>query len=289
MSQAVDRLAVVDSHIHFWDPNHLRYDWLSGAPAIHRPFLPKDLARAAAGVDLQGIVFVEADLHPDHRLAEATWVSELAEREPRIQAIVASAPLELGTAAVRPHLEALARNPLVRGIRRLIQSEAPGFCTQPDFVAAVQALPGYGFSFDICIKHHQMADAIRLVEQCPQVNFVLDHFGKPAVKEGLLDPWREQLRTLAGFPNVVCKISGLATEADHQHWSREQLKPYIDHALSVFGPDRVLYGGDWPVSTLAIGYQEWIDVINWATPNLSDAERHKLFVENARRVYRLAE
>jgi L-fuconolactonase len=288
MPQAAGRQAIVDSHIHFWDPNHLRYDWLSGAPAIHQPFLPEDLARAAAGVDLQGIVFVEADLHPDHRLAEASWVSELAEREPRIQAIVASAPLELGPAAVRPHLEALARNPLVRGIRRLIQSEAPGFCTQPDFVAAVQALPGYGFSFDICIKHYQMADAIRLVEQCPQVSFILDHFGKPAVKEGLLDPWREQLRTLAGFPNVVCKISGLATEADHQQWSREQLKPYIDHALAVFGPDRVLYGGDWPVSTLAIGYQQWIDTINWATPTLSDTDRHKLFVENARRVYRLA-
>lgn len=279
--------AIVDSHIHFWDPNHLRYPWLAGAPAINRAHLPEDLRRAAEAVDLQGIVFVEADLHPDDRLAEVAWVSELAQAEPRIQAIVAAAPLEQGREAVRPHLEALARYPLVRGIRRLIQSEAPGFCTQPAFVAAVQSLPDYGFSFDICIKHHQAEDAIRLVEQCPHVSFILDHFGKPAVKDNLLDPWRDHLRTLAGFPNVVCKISGLATEADYQNWTQDQLKPYIDHALEVFGPDRVLYGGDWPVSTQAIGYQQWIDTINWAANHLDDDARHKLFVENARRVYRL--
>lgn len=279
--------AIVDSHIHFWDPNHLRYPWLAGAPAINRAHLPEDLRRAAEAVDLQGIVFVEADLHPDDRLAEVAWVSELAQAEPRIQAIVAAAPLEQGREAVRPHLEALARYPLVRGIRRLIQSEAPGFCTQPAFVAAVQSLPDYGFSFDICIKHHQAEDAIRLVEQCPHVSFILDHFGKPAVKDNLLDPWRDHLRTLAGFPNVVCKISGLATEADYQNWTQDQLKPYIDHALEVFGPDRVLYGGDWPVSTQAIGYQQWIDTINWAASHLDDDARHKLFVENARRVYRL--
>jgi L-fuconolactonase len=278
---------IVDSHIHFWDPQHVPYSWLAGAPSIQHPFLPADLARAAAGVDLQGIVFVEADIDPDQRLAEVEWIGELAQQEPRIQAIVASAPLELGPDGVRPHLEALAQHSLVRGIRRLIQSEGPGFATQPAFVAAVQALPNFGFSFDICIRHHQMEDAIRLVEQCPQVAFVLDHFGKPAVKDNLLDPWRAHLRTLAGFPNIVCKISGLATEADHQNWAREQLKPYLDHALAVFGPDRVLYGGDWPVSTLAIGYQAWIDTINWATPQLSDGDRRKLFVENARRVYRI--
>ncbi len=279
--------AIVDSHIHFWDPGHLRYPWLAGAPAINKAHLPADLSRAAAGVELRGIVFVECDLHPGDRLAEVAWVGELAQAEPRIQAIVAAAALEKGPETVRPALEALAQYPLVRGIRRLIQSEGPGFSVQPAFVAAVQSLAGYGFSFDICIKHYQAADAIRLVEQCPGVSFILDHFGKPDVKQNLMDPWRDHLRTLAGFPNVVCKISGLATEADFETWSKEQLRPYIDHALEVFGSDRVLYGGDWPVSTQAIGYQEWIDTLLWATAHLSEADRHKLFVDNARRVYRL--
>jgi L-fuconolactonase len=279
--------AIVDSHIHFWDPKYLRRPWLAGEPAINTPHLPADLQTAAAGVDLQGIVFVETDVHPDDRLPEVTWIGELAEAAPRIQAIVASAPMEAGPASIRPHLDVLARYPLVRGIRRLIQGEPAGFCTDPAFIAAVKLLPEYGLSFDICIKHSQMEDAIRLVTACPAVFFILDHFGKPDVKQGLLDPWREQLRTLAGFPNVVCKISGLATEADRQHWSREQLKPYIDHAVDTFGIDRVLYGGDWPVSTLAIGYQEWIDTIHWALPGLSAAERQKLFVDNARRDYRI--
>lgn len=280
------RQAVIDSHIHFWDTNHLRYEWLALFPAIQKPFLPADLAAATQEVDLQGIVFVQADAGNDQGLAEAEWVTALADAEPAIRAIVAFAPVEQGEAA-RPALAALAELPLVKGIRQLIQGKGLGYCVQPDFVAGVQLLPEYGFSFDICIYHPQMEDAIRLVEQCPDVSFVLDHFGKPGVKDGLMDPWASQLRTLAEFPNVMCKISGLATEADHQHWTREQLRPYIEHAITTFGPERVMYGGDWPVSTLATGWQRWVDTINWATPDLDDDARQKLFVGNAERFYRL--
>jgi L-fuconolactonase len=278
--------AIVDSHIHFWDPDYLSYPWLSNVTAINAPYLPADLEAAASQVDLQGIVFVEADCRPDQRLAEAQWVADLAKDEPRIRGIVASAPLEDG-AAVRSHLEALARIPLVKGVRRLLQSEDLEFAVQPKFVEGVRMLADYGFSFDLCIYHPHLESVIRLVDQCPQVSFVLDHFGKPDVKDEVHEPWREQLRTLAGFPHVQCKISGLATEADHRNWTREQLRSYIEHAIAVFGPDRVIYGGDWPVSTLAIGYQQWIDTINWATPHLDDAARTKLFVENAEKFYRL--
>lgn len=275
--------AILDSHIHFWDPNHLSYPWLEGLP-INKKSMPADLLEAAAQVDLQGIVFVQADCIDAQGVDEADWVAQLAQDEPRIRAIVAHAPLEKGEGA-RDQLETLAQNPLVKGIRRLIQSEELGFCIQPDFVRGVQMLPEYDMRFDICIRHPQMGDAIELVRQCPQVTFVLDHFGKPDVKNNLMSPWREELVTLAGFPNVWCKISGLATEADHNNWTREQLRPYIEHALDTFGIDRVFYGGDWPVSTLAIEYQSWIDTINWATPNLSDAARNKLFVENAAAFY----
>lgn len=285
------RQTIVDSHIHFWDPVRLTYPWHSGAPTIAHRHLPADLQAAASSgeksVDLQGIIFVEADCLPEQRVAEAAWITELATQEPRIQAIVASAALEDGADANHAHLTELQRYPLVKGIRRLIQAEGPGFCTQPAFVQAVQRLPDYNFSFDICIKHTQMEDAIHLVEQCPNVAFVLDHFGKPGVKDGLLDPWRDQLRTLASFPNVQAKLSGLATEANHQQWTREQLRPYIDHALATFGVDRVFYGGDWPVSTQAVDYTEWIDVLLWATTHLTDADRHKIFVTNARSFYRI--
>jgi len=280
-------LPYIDSHIHFWDPDRLRYDWLAGLPRINKLFLPADLEQQAGDLRLEGIVFVQADCIAEQGLREAEWVSELAQDEPRIQGIVAFASLEKGAAASKDWLRSLAKLPLVKGVRRLIQSEGPGFALQPDFVAAVQTLPEFGFSFDICIKHYQLGDALALVEQCPNVSFVLDHLGKPNAKEHVLDPWREQITALAAFPNVSCKLSGLVTEADHQHWTREGIRPYIDHIVNAFGPDRIMYGGDWPVSLLATTYRNWIETLVWATAGLSDAEQHKLFYQNAQDFYRL--
>ena len=281
---------IIDSHIHFWNPGYLRYPWLESVPKINRPFLPPNLIEAARQEDLQGIVFVEADCIPDHNVAEAEWVTRLAEEEPRICGIVAAASLEEG-AAVRPQLEALARLPLVKGIRRLIQSEEAGFATQPDFIEGVQLLPDYGFSFDICIRRHQMSEIIQLVEQCPDVQFILDHFGKPDVRNNLMDPWREELQTLAEFPNVYCKISGLATEADFDNWTHAQLQAYIRHAVETFGPNRIVYGGDWPVSLQAIQWQTWVDLIKETIREQygqeADSILNRLFVENSRKFYRL--
>jgi L-fuconolactonase len=278
--------ALIDSHIHFWDPDHLQYDWLAGAPLLNRAFLPSDLAKQAAQVDLQQIVFVQGDCIPEHGLREVAWVTSLAQAEPRIQALVAFAPLELGEAAAE-HLQALTAYPLVKGVRRLIQSEDAGFCVRPDFVKGVQLLAGFGYSFDICIRHPQLAEAIELVKQCPEVSFVLDHLGKPAIKAHLLDPWREEIKRLASCPNVFCKISGAVTEADLQHWTPADLQPYIDHALEVFGLERVMYGGDWPVSLLATTYQIWLETLDAATVGLSAAEKDRLFYQNAASFYGL--
>lgn len=279
-------LPIVDSHIHFWDPGKLSYPWLANVPVISGPHLPPDLAQQAQEVNLQGIVFVQAGATDEAWLAEARWVTELAISEPRIRGIVAHAPLELGDGA-RPYLEALAGLPLVKGVRRLVQGEDVDFCIQPEFVRGVQLLADYGFSFDHTIRHEQAENTIRLVEMCPDVAIVLDHFGKPPVRAGKLEPWRTHLGELAGFPNLHCKLSGLATEADHDNWTREQLRPYIDAALETFGPDRVFYGGDWPVSTLAIGYAQWIAVLDWATEDYGDETRRQIFADNAVAFYRL--
>lgn len=278
---------IVDSHIHFWDPDRLDYGWLANIPHINRAYLPVDLMRQAGEQELQGIVFVQADCAPEQGMREAEWVTSLAEGEPRIQGIVAFAPLEQGT-SVRPALAALSRLPLVKGVRRLIQAEGPGFCVQPEFVAGVQMLPAFGFSFDMCITHHQLDDALALVRQSPAVTFVLDHIGKPDIKAQQLDPWRRQIVELAGCPNVWCKISGLMTEADPSAWTPRDLRPYIDHVIDAFGIDRVMYGGDWPVSLLAGEYRTWIRTLEEATAHLGSAAQHKLFAGNARACYRLA-
>ena len=279
---------IVDSHIHYWAPDHLRYDWLSSTPAINQPFLPETLQAESEGYDLQKIVFVEADAQDEQGIAEAQWVSDLAAMDQRIEGIVAFAPLEQGNSA-RYYLDRLAALPLVKGVRRLIQSEELGFSTQPNFVAGVQTLSQYGFSFDLCIYHPQLPDIIQLVEQCPDVSFVLDHIGKPDIAKGLLDPWREQIESLAAFDNVQCKISGLITEAEHTNWTPEDLQPYIEHIIASFGIERVMYGGDWPVSLLASSsWTQWVDVLSKTTDHLSADNRHKLFFENARQFYRLS-
>jgi len=280
-------LSIVDTHVHFWDPENLPYGWLANAPAIGSAHLPSDVARQAASLNLDGIVFVEAGCDADQSLAEVDWVMSLAEQESRIQGIVASAPLEQGV-AVRDHLAALAARPLVRGIRRMVQSEPAGFSIQPAFVEGVKLLPEYGFSFDICSVHHQLGDVLTLVDQCPEVSFVLDHISKPDIAASLMEPWATQITELAAYPNVECKISGLATEAGSEAWSREDLKPYIDHVIAAFGIDRVMYGGDWPVSLLATTYMEWVETLVWATADLGAEAQDKLFRQNARRFYRLA-
>ena len=279
-------LKIADSHVHFWDPRHLRYEWLNELPALNQVFLPDHVPTQGPGWTVESLVFVQADCAPEQGLAEVDWVTGLAARDPRLRAIVAFAPLEHGE-HVHSVLEQLKSQTLVKGVRRLIQSEPPGFSLQPDFVTGVRLLAEYGFSFDVCIKQPQMRDVIQLVRQCPSVNFVLDHIGKPDIKSGQLDPWREQITELAALLNVKCKLSGLVAEADWQHWKPVDLRPYINHALDVFGIDRVMFGSDSPVLTLAATYPRWLETLLEATQSLSEADKSKLFYENAVAFYKL--
>src|SRR5688572_21207806 len=278
---------IVDSHVHLCDPKRFGYSWTRNAPSLNRRVLPDDLTKAAAPVKIEQFVFVEVDVDVPQHLDEASWVSELARSDPRLTGMVAALPLERG-AAIEPELEQLARHKLLKAIRRLIQNQPdPDFCVRPDFIAGLKLLPRHDLAFDICILHHQMPNVLRMVRQCPEVRFVLDHIGKPGIKAGLIDPWRQHLRELASMPNVVCKISGVATEADHSNWTREQLRPYIEHAIESFGFDRIMFGGDWHVSELATTYPEWVEIVAWVVEDCTPEEKRKLFRDNALSTYRL--
>jgi L-fuconolactonase len=278
---------IVDTHVHLWDPDHLNYPWLENVPLLNKPYLLEDYDRHTGPVEIEKMVFLECDIDKSQFLHEVAWVSELAAIDPRIQGIVAFAPLELGDGA-RVHLEALAQNPLVKGIRRIVQGEPdPEFSLRPDFVRGVQALPDYGLSCDICIYEKQMAATVKLVEQCPDVQFILDHIGKPQIKNHLMEPWRTDLRKLAALPNVWCKMSGLVTEADHDKWTPADLRPYIDHVMECFGFDRVIYGGDWPVAYQATEYPRWVSTLEEAVAGASEKELRALFRDNAIAFYRL--
>ena len=242
-----------------------------------------DFERGATGLGVEALVYVEVDVSPAYGLLEAQTVG----KDPRLAGIVAWAPLEDGELA-RTYLDALVSvGPKIKGVRRLIQSEPdPGFPLR--LVEGLRLLPSYGLTFDICIKHHQLPTTIAMVRACSETSFVLDHLGKPDIKAGQLDPWRDQIAELAALPNVVgCKVSGLVTEADHQAWTAADLAPYVSHALAVFGLDRVLFGGDWPVVTLAAAYRDWVRTLDALTADLPSDDRRKLWDENARRIYRL--
>jgi L-fuconolactonase len=278
---------IVDSHVHLWSPAEIRLAWLDGLPTLNRAFLPEDFAQASASAKVMKMIFVECGVEPAQTMAEVDWVSALAKTESRLRGIIAQAPLEKGK-AVREHLEQLAGRPLVKGVRRILQGERDAdFCLRPEFVAGVKLLAEFDFTFDLCIHHEQLIAVTELVRRVPNVTFVLDHFGKPPVKDAQIISWARQLKTLASLPNVNCKISGLTTEADWEHWQVTDLKPYFDVALGVFGPDRILFGGDWPVCNLATDYNRWIETVLQLSDSLTAADRKKLFQTNAERIYRI--
>ncbi len=278
-------LPIVDSHVHLWNPAQLRYKWLKKLPVLDRAFLTADFSAASKNADVKKIVFVESGCEPAQSLAEVDWISALATREPWLKGIVAHASLEKGE-LVEADLEKLAKHPLVRGVRRNLQGERNlNYCLRPEFVAGVKLLARFNFTFDVCIRHDQLRGISELVRRVPEVSFILDHFGKPDVRGQKLQPWATDLKMLAALPNVVCKISGLATEADWKNWQPAGLKVYSDQALECFGFDRILFGSDWPVATLATSYQRWLETVQQLFPTATKIERAKLFQTNAERIY----
>ena len=278
---------IVDAHVHLYDTGRFPYAWMKDVPKLNSPHLPADYRSAIGKAPVEQIVFVEVWVDAPHQMAEAEWVSGLFESVPELRGIVASVALEDGTGA-EGALARLAEMERVKAVRRLIEFEPDvDFCLQPGFVEGVRLLARYDLSFDICVKHLQLANAVELVRRCPEVRFVLDHIGKPPIRAGEFDPWRDDLRAMADLPNVCCKISGVITEADHDNWTREQLRPYLDHAIEAFGIDRVMFGSDWSVSELTHRYEEWVDIVEWTMSGSAESEMRKLFRENAIAFYRL--
>lgn len=280
---------IIDSHVHLYDLDRLSYTWLQGVPRINRTHrLPEyDAARGQVAVDK--LVFAEVWVDPGLHLDEAAFVQEMADVDARLCGMVAHAPVEKGD-AVEQDLAVLRHHPALRGIRRLIEIERdPSFCLEPGFIAGVKCVGRHGLPFDICVKHWALVFGIELARRCPDVVFVLDHIGKPGIKHGLREPWFGQLRAMAALPNVVCKVSGVLTEADHAHWTTDQVKPYVAHAIDCFGFDRVMYGSDWPVSELTHGYPAWVDILDGILTGTSEAEQRQFYRGTASRIYRLGD
>ncbi|MFL5620341.1 MAG: amidohydrolase family protein [Gemmatimonadaceae bacterium] len=283
---SVQGIRVIDAHVHFWDPSVLRYPWLAGEPALSAPFRPSDFAPLTSG-EVDAVVFVEANPAPEQAADEVTWVNALADSDPRIAGIVAFVDL-LDEPQRDASLARLDRTPRVVGVRHNIQHQPPGFALQPAFVRGVQAVGASGRPFDLCITADQLDEVIGLVQRCPNVTFVLDHCGKPAIRDDAFDAWARDLQRLASNDRVSCKISGLLTEAREDQRSADSLTRWIEHAHDCFGASRLLYGSDWPVSTLGGGAGRWRSIVDAVTATWAEAERRALFADNASRIYSLS-
>lgn len=279
-------IKTVDTHQHLWDKDLFHYAWLETLPKLNRSFRLDDYQDATRGLEIERTVFVECDVDERQTKDEAMHILRLAEQPgSRIAGVVASGRPEKD--GFESYLEGLQGYSKLKGIRRILHTQPDELGRNKTFIDNVRKLAQRSLSFDICVLARQLPIAIELVSQCPNVTFILDHCGVPQVKERVLNPWREHIRDISNFPNVFCKVSGLVAYADSVNWKAEDLRPFVDHVLECFGWDRVMFGSDWPVCTLAASYRQWVETLLSLTETAGEANQQKLFHDNAIRVYRL--
>jgi L-fuconolactonase len=274
----------IDAHHHLWKFDAKEYGWIDeNMQALRRDFLPADIHKELITAGIGGSVAVQAR----QTVEETRWLLELAGQNDFMKGVVGWVPL--ADPKVGGIIDQFASNPKLRGVRHVLQDEPDeNHILREDFNRGIRELAHRNLTYDILIFERHLPQTIRFVDQYPKQKFVVDHLAKPRVKYKAISPWREHMQELAKRENVYCKISGLATEADHKKWTEEQLEPYIDTVLSTFGPRRTMFGSDWPVCLLAIGYQRWVGIVAKATARLSAGEQERFWGGTAIEAYGLS-
>ncbi len=272
----------VDAHQHFWQYNPVRDTWITEEMAVLKhDFLPDDLESQLAAQGFDGSIAVQADQSED----ETLFLLQLAERHPFVVGVVGWVDLRASNLAER--LEHFSGFESFRGVRHIAQAESDDFLVQEDVVRGIGLLQDFDLTYDILVYPQQLTAALSLVERLPDQRFVVDHAAKPPIRDGEIEPWARRMRELASHANVWCKVSGLVTEADWTRWSAEDIRPYLDVVFEAFGPDRLMFGSDWPVCLLAASYRRVNDLIDSYAEYLTETERDKLFGANAVQSYGL--
>lgn len=273
----------IDAHHHFWSYDPVEYGWIDDAMrVIRRDFLPEHLKAeiAAAGVD--GVVSVQAR----QNLTETKWLLDFAGQNDFIKGVVGW--VEMISPKVGAELERFAANPKLKSVRHVVQGEPDdNFILRDDFNRGIRELRKFNLAYDILIFERHLPPTIRFVDAHPDQVFVLDHIAKPRIKVNEFEPWNKNLRELAKRPNVYCKASGLVTEADYTTWTEAQVRRYFDAALEAFGPQRLMFGSDWPVCLVACGYARWHQLVSSWISKLSPAEQARILGGTAVEAYKL--
>jgi L-fuconolactonase len=273
----------IDAHQHFWHYTPEAYGWIGPEMEVLKSdHLPGDLAPLLAASGLGGSIAVQAR----QTLEETRWLLELADQHPIIRGVVGW--VDLCNQDVKAQLERFGAHPRFRGVRHVVQDEPDyGFMLRADFLRGLAALAGFGLTYDLLVFPRHLPVVCEVVARFPEQPFVLDHIAKPRIEAGILAPWARDLRRLAAFPNVVCKVSGLVTEANWQGWAVADFRPYLDVVFDVFGPGRIIFGSDWPVCTVAARYEQVVGLVADYAGSLSPDEQAEIWGGTARRFYRL--
>jgi len=273
----------IDSHQHFWRYAPADYPWIGERmEVLKRDYLPGELEPLLRASGFDGTVVVQAQ----QAAAETDWLLALADAHAFVRGVVGW--VELRAPNVDEALERYATRPKLVGVRHIVHDEPDDdFLLRPDFRRGLARLHAHGLVYDLLLFPKHLPRAVTVVAELPEQPFVLDHIAKPGIRDALVSPWREELRRLAAFPNVSCKLSGMVTEAPWSDWQPRDIHPYLDSVLEAFGPRRLMIGSDWPVCLLAGDYARTMSVVvDWAN-RLSAAERDGILGGNAARVYGL--
>jgi len=273
----------IDSHHHFWKYDPVEYSWMNEDMGIlQSDHLPTDLKKEIDAAGIDGVVSVQAS----QSMKETDDLLRYAAEEDFVKGVVGWFPL--ADDRVGESLAKYAENPWLKGVRHVVQDEPDNrFILSGDFNRGITLLKEFNLVYDILIYERQLAPSIEFVDRHPELVFVLDHVAKPRIRDGAMEPWADLMRQMAERPNVSCKLSGMATEADWANWTESQLIPYLDVALEAFGPDRLMFGSDWPVARLAVEYGPWVKLMTTYLSKLSLSEQAAIWGENAIQAYKL--
>ena len=276
----------IDSHQHFWELGRFGYEWLNAeacAP-IKKTYLPSDLKPHLDATGVDKSIFVQTQ----HNVAENEWILELCEQNDFLAGMVGW--IDLASSDCEAQLEKFKGNPYFVGIRHVTHDEPDdNFIVRDDVLRGLAVLEKHKMPFDLLFFVKHLHHAKTLGEKFPNLPMVIDHLSKPEIKDQRFDNWEANFRAAAKFPNVYCKISGMITEADWENWKPADLKPYIDIAIDAFGPERCMYGSDWPVCELAGSYEQVIGAARDALSGLSASEQEMIFGGTAQEFYGLSD
>lgn len=280
-----ERFMIIDSHQHFWKKSlPFDYQWLETPEhkAINRDFLPADLAKNISQVGVDRTVFVQTQ----HRVEENRWALQLADENPFIIGVVGW--VDLASPQCEEQLLEFKDHPKFVGIRHVTQDEPDDdFIMRDDVRRGLKVLEKHAVPFDLLFFVKHLKHAAPLAKEFPNLPFVIDHLAKPRIREHVTEDWINNFKAASKLPNVYCKLSGMVTEADWEKWTPADLKPYVETALEAFGPDRCMYGSDWPVCELAASYQQVFHALKETLGPLSETENAAIFGGTAARFYQL--